>query len=273
VSGIHASYYTDPASAESWGLEPALRRLTVELGDQLIVEPVMVGLAREFGAPLAQVGAWLDVAESSGMPVDPRLWLASPPASSYPACMAVKAAAEQGAEIEAAYLRRLREGFACGRRNLDTADALVAEARAVPGCDSASFAVALASHAAVEAFGADLERAGAVEGAARDPDTGRARIPSLEFRGEDGEVHAVHGRASYEELRAAAQAAGAAFDGDAGRPGVEDALRRFGTLATVEVAAVCDLPGPRAAAELWRLAGEWRVRAERQLTGELWSAA
>ena len=247
---IHASYYTDPASAESWGLEPALHRLAAELEDQLVVEPVMAGLAREFGPALTQVGAWLDVAESSGMPVDPRLWLASPPASSYPSCMAVKAAAEQGAALEAAYLRRLREGFACGRRKLDTRDALVAEAREVAGLDSAGFAVSLSSHAVVEAFGADLDRASAVEGAVLDPDTGRARIPSLEFRGEDGRVHAVQGRASYEELRAAAQAAGAVIDGDADRPGVEEALRRFGTLATAEVAAVCDLPGPRAAAEL-----------------------
>jgi putative protein-disulfide isomerase len=272
VGGIHAWYYTDPASPESWGLEPALRRLAVELGDQLSIEPVMSGLAREFGPPLVQVSAWLEVADATGMPVDPRLWLASPPASSYPASLAVKAAAEQGPEIEAAYLRRLREGFACARRKLDTRDALVAEARAVPGCDVERFAVDLGSHAVVEAFGADLERAGAVEGAARDPGTDRARIPSLEFRGEDGRGHAVHGRASYEELRDAAQAAGAALD-VRGHPGVEDALARFGTLATAEVAAVCDLPGPRAAAELWRLAGEWRVRTDRCLTGELWSAA
>jgi hypothetical protein len=125
----------------------------------------------------------------------------------------------------------------------------------------------------VEAFGADLERAGAVEGAGRDPATERARIPSLEFRGTDGQVHAVHGRASYEDLRDAAAAAGAELDAAGGHPGVEDALARFRTLATAEVAAVCDLPGPRAAAELWRLAGEWRVRADRCLTGELWSAA
>ena len=58
MGGIHASYYTDPASPESWGLEPALRRLAVELGDQLSIEPVMSGLAREFGPPLAQVPIW-----------------------------------------------------------------------------------------------------------------------------------------------------------------------------------------------------------------------
>ena len=268
---IHASYYTDPADAESWGLEPALHRLLDGLGDQLVLEPVMAGLAREFGPPLDQVRAWLEVAEASGMPVDPRLWLVSPPASSYPACMAVKAAAQQGAEIEAAYLRRLREGFACGRRKLDTPDALIAEARAVPGLDLQRFGVDLASHATVEAFGADLERAAAVAERNRDPATGRARIPLLEFRDSGGEVHAVPAPAPYESLRAAAQAAGARFDGTPTRPAVEDALRRFGTLATAEVAAVCDLPGPRAAAELWRLASEWRVRPEHRLTGELWA--
>jgi hypothetical protein len=44
-------------------------------------------------------------------------------------------------------------------------------------------------------------------------------------------------------------------------------------MATPEVAAVCNLPGPRAAAELWRLASEWRVRPDRVLTGEMWAAA
>jgi hypothetical protein len=54
---------------------------------------------------------------------------------------------------------------------------------------------------------------------------------------------------------------------------VEDALRRFGTMSTAEVSAVCDLPGPRAPAELWRLAMEWRVKPERLGTGHLWSLA
>jgi hypothetical protein len=39
------------------------------------------------------------------------------------------------------------------------------------------------------------------------------------------------------------------------------------------VEAVCDLPGPRANAELWRLAAEWRVRPLRVLTGTLWEIA
>jgi hypothetical protein len=174
--------------------------------------------------------------------------------------MAVKAAGEQG--DPARYLRRLREGFMCRRRRLDTAEALVEEARPISGLDLERFRLDLSSNAIVEAFGADLDRAAAA---------GVTSIPSLEFRGEDGGVHGVSGFASYAELGAAARAAGAVPAPDA--LSVEDALRRFGALATPEVAAVCDLPGPQAPAELWRLALEWRVKAERLGSGEMWSLA
>ena len=53
-------------------------------------------------------------------------------------------------------------------------------------------------------------------------------------------------------------------------PDVLGALRRFGRMAAAEVEAVCELPGPRASAELWRLAADWRVKQTRFLTGELW---
>jgi putative protein-disulfide isomerase len=268
VAAIHASYYTDPACPGSWALEPAVRRLQWEFGDRLRWEYVMGGLAREFGPAERMVTDWLDAGDASGMPVDARLWLTAPPDSSYPACLAVKAATEQG--DPAPLLRRLREGFACGRRKLDTADALNDVAAGTPGLDAARFTNDLSSHAIVEAFGADLDRCEAA--AVRAGGEGRVALPSLEFRGEDGAVHGVYGARGYEDLRDAADAAGAQPAGGE-PPAVEEALRRFGSLATPEVAAVSRLPGPRAAAELWRLASEWTVRPERQGSGELWSLA
>ena len=147
----------------------------------------------------------------------------------------------------------------CLRRKLDTTEALVEEARAA-GLDVARFRIDLASHATVEAFGADLERARG------------ATLPTLVFRGEDGVERAVEGPAPYEELREAALAAGAVPSGEPA-PGVADALRGFGRMADVEVEAVCDLPEARAQAELWRLAGELRARPVRVLTGRLWERA
>ncbi|MFL5821053.1 MAG: DsbA family protein [Solirubrobacteraceae bacterium] len=270
MAGVHAYFYTDPACPWSWSLQPALRRLDVEFDGAIELRPVMGGLAREFADPLAQVRQWLEAGATSGMPVDPRLWIESPPTSSYPACLAVEAAGEQGPDLQAAYLRAAREGLACGRRRLDSADALVDLARAVAGLDVERFRIDLESNAIVELLGADFERAD--EAGRRGGDEGRVRLPSLEFTGDDGEVHGVYGHQPYDAYRRAAQAAGAGpAAGPA--PSVEDALRRFGTMATPEVASACDLPGPRAAAELWRLAADWRVRFEPGLTGELWSLA
>ena len=67
----------------------------------------------------------------------------------------------------------------------------------------------------------------------------------------------MRGPAPYEEWREAALAAGASPLGERA-PDVEAALRRFGRMAEPEVEAVCGLAGPRARAELWRLASEWR---------------
>ncbi len=281
MASVHTYYYTDPACPWSWALEPALRKLSCELGEGLGVTYVMCGMAREFGDPGPVVAEMLEAADRSGMPVDVRLWLAAAPQSSYPACIAVKAAAEQG--DPAPYLRRLREGLMCRRRKLDTTDALVQEARAVPGLDLDRFRLAIASHGTLEAFAGDLDRAGAVPAEHHSPGTGRVTLPSLEFRGPDGHVHGVYGYSEYGALRDAALAAGAGAVGanaaEAGAAGsgarrsIEDALGHFGSMATPEVAAVCDLPGPRAPAELWRLATEWRVRSERLGSGELWTVA
>jgi putative protein-disulfide isomerase len=264
VGAVHVTYFTDPACPWSWAAEPAVRRLLVEFGDDIAVTYVMGGMAREFRTPVQTMRHVLDAAAASGMPTDPRLWLDAPPVSSYPACQAVKAAADQG--LDEPYLRVVREGLMVDRLKLDSADALVGAARRVPGLDVERFGIDLRSAAIVEAFGADMERA---QAAARDGDR-RVPFPSFAVRGEDGKDHWVYDSGDPQQLRTAALAAGAT---SGPLPGVREAVTRFGRIATPEVAAVCDRPGPLAAAELWRLAAEWQVRAERALTGELWSPA
>lgn len=256
MPAIEASYYTDPACPWSWALEPNLRRLGVEFGDAIAIRPVMGGRWPRFEDPQAQVGRWLEACDRSGMPFDPRLWLESPPSGSHPACLAVIAAGEQGDALQAAYLRRVREGLMCGRRKLDALDALVAEAHAVPGMDAARLRRDLASSATVERFGADLERTRTIGG----PEA----LPVLVL----GD-RAVRGFVPYEEWRAGALAVGVQPLGDP-PPTIEQALRRFGTLATAEVAAACELPGPRARAALWQLALEWKIVAEKRFTSALW---
>jgi putative protein-disulfide isomerase len=253
---VRLRYHTDPACPASWAAEPALRRVLVEFGADLSITYVMGGLAREYAAPHEpRLVEWLEHADRSGMPFDPRLWTEGPIRSTYPACIAVNAAAEQGAEAAGRYLRALREGLMCFRRKLDAKEALVEEARGA-GLDVGRFRIDLDSHAILEAFGADLEAT-------------RAHSRELPFLvvEDEGTVCGPD-----EDLRAAILAAGARTVGEP-KPDVPAALARFGRMATAEVEAVCDLPGPRAGAELWRLAAEWRVRPLRVLTGMLWEAA
>jgi len=150
VGAVHVSYFTDPACPWSWAAEPAVRRLLVEFGDDMAVTYVMGGLAREFRTPVETMRHVLDAAAASGMPTDPRLWLDAPPVSSYPACQAIKAAAEQG--LDEPYLRIVREGLMVDRLKLDNADALIGAARRVPGLDVERFAIDLHSAAIVEAL-------------------------------------------------------------------------------------------------------------------------
>jgi putative protein-disulfide isomerase len=257
---VEVRYYTDPACPWSWSLEPVIRRLMVEFGEGLRWTYVMGGLARNFaeqgdkqGVYSRQISHWLDVADVGDMPLDPRLWTEGPIASTYPACMAVKAASEQAEDGGYRYLRTLREGLLCFRRKLDTTEALVEAAReARLGVER--FRVDLGSNAIVEAFGEDLEEFRALE----------LELPSVVV----GE-RVVAGFEPYEAYREAALAAGA-VPVDTPAPAVLEALRRFGRMATREVEEVCDLPGPRASAELWRLATEWHVKPLRVLTGDLW---
>ena len=255
VSEVSATVYTDPFCPWSWAAEPLLRRLQVEFGAALRFTFVLVGLRRRIEPPDASALALdaLDAAAESGMPADPRVFLRDPPTSTHPAGLAIAAVSEQG--DPAPFIRRLREAILLEGRRMDTAPALLDAARETGGLDLERLRLDFGSNAIVERFGADLERGRGV------------RTPAYELAGER-----IEGYGPYERVRAAALAAGAEPGAD-GFPGPEAALRRFGALATPELAAACDLPGPRAPAELWRLALEWRVRPRRVPGGELWEAA
>jgi predicted DsbA family dithiol-disulfide isomerase len=273
IAVVSASVFTDPFCPWSWASEPQLRRLSVEFAGTVAITFVFVGLRARIEDASDLAWETVEASAASGMPADPRVFMRDPPSSTHPACLALHAVAEQqdGARV-GAYLRRLREAIMLEGRRMDSAPALLDAAREVGGLDVERLRLDFGSSAILERFGADLDRAAEAAPLEHDPLTGRVVTPSVEFRGEDGRVHGVYGSTAWEGWRAAAVAAGAEPAGEP-PPGVEAALARFGSLATPEVAAVCDLPAPRAAADLWRAALEWKVRPRRVLAGELWEAA
>jgi putative protein-disulfide isomerase len=290
---VNVRYYTDPASAWSWGTEPKLRRLMWQFGDELGFVWVMGGLARQYGPDYRDeesgVGSgvdcfadlmshWLDVAAETGMPVDARLWTRNPIASTYPACQGVKAAAEQGANAAYRYLRRLREGLMTERKKLDHAEALVGEAGSA-GLDVERFRIDLSSHAITEAFAADLDEVRHPADEAREQGKvtqterhDRVSFPSALFTGDSGPPHGVWGWRPYDEYREAALAAGARVVEERPPEPVE-AMERFGRCTTRELEELTGKPRPVLEAELWGGARDWRLRAVPVAGGTIWEKA
>jgi putative protein-disulfide isomerase len=287
---VEVRYYSDPACTWSWAAEPALRRIIFEFEGELDFVWAMGGLARHFGSAYrdseAGVGTgpdcfadlmshWLNVAGRTGMPCDPRLWTEAPISGTFPACIAVEAAAEQGWEAGYRYLRRVREGLMLWRKGLDKRSALVDPAGPA-GLDVAAFEAALDSERPAAAFAAHLEEVRDVPPEARaagktSVTEGHERLsfPSAVFVGEDGERHGVWGFQPAEAYREAALAAGAKQVNDGPSP-ILEAAGRFGRLTVPELELLGETPPVETQAESWRLAASGHLTPIPALTGTLW---
>jgi putative protein-disulfide isomerase len=170
---VFVEYYTDPLCSWSWAFEAQWRRLRYEYGSRLSWQYRMGGLIadwRNYEDPLndvrlpAQMGPqWFQVRELTGMPLDERIWQEDPPSSSYPACVAVKAAQRQGQVEAEAFLRRLREAVMMERRNIARQDVLLAIAEETAGesnLDLDLFRNDLPAPETLDAFRQDLRDAG-----------------------------------------------------------------------------------------------------------------
>jgi predicted DsbA family dithiol-disulfide isomerase len=216
---IQVEYYTDPLCSWSWALEPHWRRLQEELRGRLSWRYRMGGMLADWTSyhdPLNAVASaaqmapqWFYVRQEAGTRLDERIWMEDPPASSYPACLAFKAAELQGAEAADGYLRRLREAVMLQRRNIARGEVLLQlaeEAAAAGELDHERFQFDLDADGAREAFREDLKEARY---------RGIGRFPALILRHTGGRAVLLIGYRPYEALIEAVQRlqAQAAADG------------------------------------------------------------
>lgn len=135
AGGMEIIYYTDPLCCWSWAMEPHWRRFRQELPPEIAVTYKMGGLLPSWGwfhdaanairKPVQMGPEWLHAKQVSGADIDDRLWIVDPPASSFPACIAVKSAEAQSPLLGAAYLRLVREAVMLRCRNVARTEILM----------------------------------------------------------------------------------------------------------------------------------------------------
>jgi len=172
LNTISITYYTDPLCCWSWAFEPQWRKLKFSLGNRLSYRYCMGGLishwktfsdsVNSISRPFQMGSLWAQASQQSGMPIDDKIWMTDPPATSYMACVAVKCAALQGIEAEEKYLRKVREAVMLNRSNVarkeilfDIASDLSKEKKGFLNVDS--FMLDFNSGKGTDAFKKDLQ--------------------------------------------------------------------------------------------------------------------
>ncbi len=138
---VKVLYFTDPICSSCWGIEPQLRKLKLEYGQDVEIEYHMGGLLPDWSynsggisKPSDVAPHWDEVSVHYQMPIDGDVWLEDPLHSSYPPSIAFKAAQKQDNHKAILFLRNLREMLFLQKKNI-TRWEYVAQAAQKAGLD------------------------------------------------------------------------------------------------------------------------------------------
>lgn len=169
---LEVVYYTDPLCCWSWAFEPAWQQLLQDYQGRISWRYCMGGLLAEWRAyhdtmnavskPVQMGPLWMQASQVSGQPMNDRIWFLDPPASSYPACLAVKCAGVQSEQAAHLYLYALRSAIMKEGKNIAKKAVLLETATILSGehpgiLDLQRFEADLGSEAAMQLLKQDLQ--------------------------------------------------------------------------------------------------------------------
>ena len=167
---FYVEYFTDPLCCWSWGMEPQWRKLRYLMKDRMSYRYVMGGLLRDWehfqdqlnsiGRPSQMGPLWMEAKQMTGQPIEEFMWIKNPVDSSYPACMAVKAAEDQSAIAAEAILRKLREAVMMQRKDIGDKNVILeiaAELQKEQVLNLSAFEAAFFSSHSADLFRKDLD--------------------------------------------------------------------------------------------------------------------
>lgn len=242
---IRVIWYTDPHNIWCWGFEPTIRRLEVRYPDTVEIETRQGGLFEDFSPVREQWarmsgGRWKDsvraffeaVSSQHRMPMaaDAMIDSSDDFDSTWPACIAAKAADLQGAGQGWRYLRRLRDAWCLEGRGIHRKDVQATVAKET-GLDVEAFVRALEDGSASDAFQRDRDECQAL---------GISGFPTFVVRRADETRHVDGWRPwdGFEEILRDVYPNLEAAPIKADQETAMGLLERYGSLATCELAAI-----------------------------------
>jgi len=202
---LEITFYTDPLCCWSWAFEPAWRRFLYEYDGKIAARYCMGGLLpgwenyrdtiNSVSKPGQMGPVWMHAGRLSGMPIQHDIWVNDPPASSYPACIAVKAAGLQSTNAEELLLRLLREAVMIRGENISRQTVLINAAnqlcKLIPNFDVNLFIEDMKNGKGKEAFRKDLQEVQYLR---------INRFPSLVIKNAFGQAIMLTGYRDYHKL-------------------------------------------------------------------------
>ena len=263
---IGVIYFTDPICSSCWTVEPQLRKLLVEYGDNIALEYHMGGLLPSWdmftSGPItkpADVGRlWDELGARSEMPIDGEVWRADPLSSSYPPCRAYKAAELQGKEKASRFLRRIREMVMLENKNIARLEHLE-QAAADSGLDPARLVDDYNSRSQ-QLFQKDLELRAQY---------GVRGFPAVFFVNGASNQILVYGSKPYENYEAAIRELAPSAEKRQALAG-EDLFDRYPTLTTKEYSVITGVSMQEAEHILTALEQKGAIQKQPVKNGVLW---
>ncbi|HET7629734.1 MAG TPA: ClpXP adapter SpxH family protein [Bacillales bacterium] len=261
--------FIDPACPNCWGLEPIIKKLTIQYGQYFKFRYVLGGTLNtlnvlESKTKNEKAEQWEQISRRYGMPCNGDVWLEQSIKSTFPAVIAVKAAELQGKQAGFRYLRKLREAFFLKKQNISEESALLRCAEET-NLDLDEFKRDIQGQGAVKAYQCDMKTTREME-----VDT----LPTLVFLNAKADEEGVKISGNY-PYKAYEQVIFEMLgrQPDAGEPPtIEGFLQKYPFVSTKEIAMVYDLTCEEAERKMKKLQLQQVVKRVPVKNGTFWRA-
>ncbi|GAE25307.1 GTP pyrophosphokinase [Halalkalibacter wakoensis JCM 9140] len=265
--------FIDPLCADCWAFEPMLKRLQVEYGGYFRIRTIVAGRLQAWNVcknttkglvskkqELASI--WEKIASQTGMSCDGDVWLENDWSSPYLASLAIKAAELQGPQIGVRFLRKVREALFLNKQNITEEDVLLQCAEKA-GLDLAEFKKDLSSKTAIKALQHDIKTTNEME---------VDIVPTFVFFNANIEDDGIKVSGNYpydvyvqilEEMLGFKPEPSTSIT-------IEDFLRRYEFVATIEVSVVFNVSEAEAEKQLKTLVLQQKVESVPVKYGMFW---